>query len=324
MEWLKDTTTNLGLTEKDYVIGIQMESSAQLRNFPQGKLKSIIQTLANEPDVKILLIGSKDHTMLANFYRDNKPNIIAATNYSVRESITLANRYDLVLAPDSFMIQTAGALHKPLVGLYGPFDSALRMAYFDNAIALEASVPCSPCFVHDAEPCIKGFPSPCFTLIRAEDVLQALDYQRFKTNGTHFVYSKYFLNMPDLTDIQQYIMSADKGLCFFGGYFKHPNMVHVETNMFTKPDISDLSAEFHRNHYPFVLYMEDFTPKRLATFHGAKTMVRSGGYFIIYKSNAPDQFITELMKDVGKDFVILHSKLDPMTRRYIMVAKKSY
>ena len=183
MKWLEKECKNYGLTEGDLVIGIQMETSAPLRNYPKENFKVIVDVLAKEENVKIFLIGSQQQAMLGNFFKGNYPNVINAVNYDVRKSIVMANRYNLMIAPDSFMIQVAGALDKPLVGLYGPFPSEVRMKYFKNAIALEPKVVCSPCYLHDYRACIKGFPSPCFSLVSIEDVLEAIDYLRNKYYG---------------------------------------------------------------------------------------------------------------------------------------------
>lgn len=324
MKWLKKTCTDLGINDDHYVVGIQVETSAPLRNFPHDRLKAVIDVLAKEDKVKIVLIGGPQQAAVASYHKGNNPSIVAAVNFTVRQSIVLANRYDLMISPDSFMVQAAGALGKPLIGLYGPFPCDARMKYFENAIGLEPKVVCSPCFKHDFRPCIKGFPSPCFTQIRIEDVLQAADYLRYKSTKKHFNFMNHFMRTPDLSEVEKYLLSADKGLCFFPGYFKHPNMIRVDTNRFCNPDSDDLSQEFKRDFYPFVLFMNDFSPKGQPVYHGSKGMMRPGGYMIVYKDDCNEQFFAEIKQDLGKSFVLLYSKFDANKRTGLIVGKKQY
>ena len=320
--WLKTQLKKMGISDQEYVIGVQLETSSPLRNFPKDKMKAFIDIVAQEEGVKIVLIGSDQQKPLAGFIKGNASNILLGVDFSVRQSIVLAQRYNLIIAPDTFMIQTAGALEKPLIGLYGPFASEVRMAYFKNAIALEPKVVCGPCWKHDFRPCIKGYPSPCFSLVNVEDVLQAIDYQKVKFTGTHFKYMTRFLRDPEFTEVDRYFLSADKGLCFFPGHYKHPNMIRVDMNQFVNPDISDLSSEFPRGSYPFVLYMNDFSQKRVPLYHNCKALVRPGGHFIAYKEDAGEQFFNEIKRDLGTEFTLLYSKLDPVRKQAIIVARR--
>ena len=324
MTWMADAIKKMGITPDDYVIGMQLETSAPLRNFPKDKTKAIVDFLAKEPNLKLVLIGTEQQSPLATYYKGNYPNVTLALNYTVRQSMILTNRYDLVIAPDSFMIQTAGALGKPLVGLYGPFSSEVRMKYFRNAIALEPKVVCSPCFKHDFRACIKGYPSPCFTQVSVEDVLQAVNFLRYKFTKKHFGYMVSLLKDPDISEIEQFMLSADKGLCFFPGYYRPDNAIRVDTNKFTGADITDLSTELKRESFPFVLYMNNFAQNSVQVYQGSKSKVRPGGYYIIYKDGAQEQLFNDLKKDLGKSFVLLYSKFDPVSKIAKIVGKKPY
>jgi ADP-heptose:LPS heptosyltransferase len=323
-DWLKPILVNMGIKESDYVVGLQIESSSPLRNFPRDKIKIIVDLLAQEENTKVVLIGTEQHEITGQYYKGNSPNVLLATRFTVRQAFVLATRYDLVISPDTFMVQVAGALDKPLVGLYGPFPSEVRMKYFKNAIGLDPSVACSPCFKHDFRPCVKGNPSPCFSQVNIEDILQAIDYLKNKFTGSHFKYMIPFLREPNLAEVEKYMMSADKGLAFFPKYFKHPNVFSVDTNPYVKADISDLSMAFNREAYPFVLYFNEIQPKYINLFNNSKGFVRPGGYYIVYRDNANEQFFDEIKKDLGRNFVLMFSKFDPSTRVAIVVGKKNY
>ena len=323
-KWVKEECSKLGIQSDDMVIGIQMETSAPLRNYPKEKMKVIIDVLAKEDKVKICLIGSPQQQMLGNFFRGNYPNVFVFTNYDVRKAIILTSRYNIVISPDSFMVQAAGALDKPLIGLYGPFPSEVRMKYFKNAIGLDTKVVCAPCFKHDFRPCIKGFPSPCFSVVDPEDVLQAIDYQRNKFYGGHFNYIAPLFQAPDFKDIEQYFLSADKGLCFFGANYTHPNMVKVDINKFFKADINDLNHPFEHGKYPFVLFINNFGYQNGNVYNNCKNFVRPGGYFIVHRDDCVDGMFAEIQRDVGKNFTILYSKFDPVSKKGTLVGRRPF
>lgn len=322
MEWRDNTLKRLGINDEEYVIGIQMETSSPLRNFPKEKLKAVIDIVAREEKVKIVLIGTEQQAILVDYYRGTSMNVLGAITFPVRQSMVLATRYNLVISSDSFMIQCAGALEKPLIGLYGPFPSEVRMKYFKNSIGLDASVACSPCYKHDFRGCIKGHPSPCFTQINVDDVLQAVDYLKYKFTGRHFNYMGALLQQPNVTEAEKYMMSADKGLCFFGGYYKHPNCITVDTNVFAKAEITDLSTDFKRESFPFVLYMNEFSGKHQSVYANSKSMVRPGGYMLVYRRDCNEQFYQEVKRDVGATFTIMYSSFDPATREMMVIGKK--
>ena len=324
-EWMHKTIRSMGIKEQDFTVAIQMESSSPLRNYPKESLKAVIDILSREENVKVVMVGNEQGAMLGQWFKGNNPNVIIATNFTVRQSMILALRYNLVVAPDSFMVQVAGALDKPLIGLYGPFPSEVRMKYFKNAVGLDPKVACSPCFKHDFRACIRGFPSPCFTQIPIETLLKAVDYMKFKFTGAHFNYMAPLLRVPNLQEAEKYMLSADKGLCFFPGYYEHPNIIRVDTDQFVKADISDLSTQFNRAAYPFVLYMREFSPKHQLTYMNSKDMVRPGGFFIVYKMDAVEQLFADIQRDVGQaGFVLMYSKFDPGTREMLIVGRKPF
>jgi ADP-heptose:LPS heptosyltransferase len=322
--WVNEECKKQGVSSEDYVIGIQMETSAPIRNYPKEKFKIIVDVMAKEPNVKIFLIGSPQQNMVANYLKGNSPNVIVATGYDVRKSLILVSRYNLVISPDSFMIQAAGALDKPLIGIYGPFSSDVRMKYFKNAIGLEPKVVCSPCYRHDFRPCIKGFPSPCFSLVNPEDILEAANYLRVKFGGGSFNYMAPVLKDPDFSEIEKYFLSADKGLCFFGGYFHHDNMIHIDINKFVGADITDLNHDFNRASYPFVLFMNQFGMQNGSVYNNSKNFVRPGGYCISSKVDCTEQVFMDLKRDLGRSYVILYSKFDPATRVGTIVGRKPF
>lgn len=163
----------------DYkMVGFQIEASSPIRSFPLEKIVAVMKELISS-NIFVFAFGGKrqetvgEHLSAIFDGYDLFVNLIPL-NFSLRESVVLANFMDVIVAPDSAFIHIAGGLGIPVVGLYGCFPSLLRMRYYNNAIGLDCRVSCAPSFIHGHNPCPKGVPSPCFSVIKPEDVLNAI------------------------------------------------------------------------------------------------------------------------------------------------------
>jgi ADP-heptose:LPS heptosyltransferase len=153
-------------------VGIQVASSSPIRNYPTHKFVPVIEYLISK-DYDVYLFGSSNQDIPTNFllsqFKSNVYKIIG----ELRDAIVISKLMDYFIAPDSMFIHIAGALNVPLIGIYGPFHSSLRMKYFKKSIGIDSKTACSPCFKHGFASCVKGSPSPCFSLITPEIVIEA-------------------------------------------------------------------------------------------------------------------------------------------------------
>ena len=161
-------------------IGIQVESSSPIRTFPLDKSVGIIKKLM-EQGLVVFVFGGKRQERTGEYLQEifleekNFVNLISGER-SFRDSIVYTSKMDVMVAPDSSFVHIAGGLGVPVVGLYGCFPSLLRMKYYKNAIGIDSSVVCAPSFTHGHSPCARGFPSPCFSVISVDNVLDAVNH----------------------------------------------------------------------------------------------------------------------------------------------------
>lgn len=153
-------------------VGIQVEASSPIRKYPPFKLVDVCKELFSRGYQVYLFGSSAQRNTIESLAKMTKTIKVI---YPLREAITIASFMDFFIAPDSLFVHVAGAFRIPLIGLYGPFHSNLRMKYFINSIGINSKVPCSPCFKHGFHPCEKGNPSPCFSLITPEVIIKAFD-----------------------------------------------------------------------------------------------------------------------------------------------------
>jgi len=155
-------------------VGIQIASSSPIRNYPPHKFLPVIEYLISK-DYEVYLFGSSNQSTPINYLGSQFKSNIYKIIGPLREALVMAKLMDYIIACDSMFIHAAGALRIPLIGLYGPFHSSLRMKYFMNAIGIDARTACSPCFQHGHSPCSKGDPSPCMNLITSEMIIDSLN-----------------------------------------------------------------------------------------------------------------------------------------------------
>jgi ADP-heptose:LPS heptosyltransferase len=105
---------------------------------------------------------------------------------SLAQAVALIGELDLVIGPDSSMLHVAAAHRVPLIGLYGPFPSDLRLRYYKNAIGIDSVTLCEfargkykSCFEHGDGICALAAKtgetySPCMMLFLPKHIYQAM------------------------------------------------------------------------------------------------------------------------------------------------------
>lgn len=180
-------------------IGIQVEASSPIRTIPLDKIIAVTKKFLGKGYV-VFVFGGKRQEGVGKYLQEillgekNFVNLISA-DQPLRESVAIVSLLDVIIAPDSAFVHIAGGLGVPVVGLYGCFPSKIRMKYYKNAIGIDCGVKCAPSFIHGHSPCDKGFPSPCFSVISPEDILNAVDHLQGEKNIS-LLYSIYneFIN----------------------------------------------------------------------------------------------------------------------------------
>ena len=156
-------------------VGIQVQTSSPIRTYPPYNYIKIGQKLIKKGYDVYLFGGITEDSFIEQLNKEIGIGSYNVTQHSLRGSIITASMMDFFIAPDSMFIHIAGAFRIPTIGIYGPFHSESRMKYMKNSIGIDMKVGCSPCYLHGHYPCPKGDPSPCFSLITPDLVLEAFD-----------------------------------------------------------------------------------------------------------------------------------------------------
>lgn len=140
---------------KGPVVGVGLRASHIIRSIPPPVLDGIIGLLLQQGCAVALLGGKDDRDVVQQLQHRDHARVVhqykGARDY--RDTIAMVSLLDGVVGPDSSVVHMAGAFRKPVVGVYGPFPSALRMPYYVNASGFDVSLACGPCFLHGIETC---------------------------------------------------------------------------------------------------------------------------------------------------------------------------
>lgn len=136
----------LNLCKDKTLIVIPYAASVAIRSIDPAFWYQFWSVLANFK-VQILIVGSPSQQQeITNLIRKfkaetKKQNIEVFPNFKefkgLRGVVSLVNHCDCVIGPDSGLLHIAGALEKPVIGLYGAFPSQLRLSTYKKCIGID-------------------------------------------------------------------------------------------------------------------------------------------------------------------------------------------
>lgn len=328
-EWAeKFLSQHLGT--KRLLVGMQIETSTERRTFPNDKTIQLMKILFDE-DFNIVVFGGMRQIPLAEsflmelkkFHEDKRIIFLPLFNLTLRHNIALASKADIHINPDSAFVHIAAAFNIPQIGLYGPFPSKVRMYHFNNAIGLNAQVACAPCFKHGYWACEKGFPSPCFSVIPTDAILESLDFLLTWFNMKKLKYAddkwRKSKSHEALAKFEMYTNGNKEGIDIGSGYFKQKFMKRVDMNPLTLPDVlANIEIWKDEKQYDFVFssYCLNEIKEKEAALKNMFDMIKPTGHLLLYLpyNNNDIPLATELTPEILTELI---EKL-PTGKKYLI------
>jgi len=197
------------------IAGIQIKTSTIVRDYPLMYFRDMIQLL-NSEGINTVVIGEPENKddVINHLLCDNEKSF-DFTDYgiSLNHLFSIINHCDFIIGPDTSGLHIAGALEKPMVGLFGPIPSVLRLGYFKNAIGFDCKTKCAPCFRHGSNRCrfadqFGGY-SPCMYLARPETVVDVVNNEILPLFGINkYVTAKQIPEANETTEINDNLKKA--------------------------------------------------------------------------------------------------------------------
>lgn len=166
-------------------IAFQWRASSPARTLPYVLSASLIKNLINN-GYKVFLLDSmarkNDVVKFLNSF--GLSEVVDTSKYSdnFERMAGIISLVDMFMGPDSSGTHIAAALGRPIIGMYGPFRSELRLKYYKNAIGID-TLPdkCkNGCFIHSYEICefakeLGDSFSPCWKLLDISATIEAVN-----------------------------------------------------------------------------------------------------------------------------------------------------
>ena len=167
----------------DKNIGFQLRASSPIRTLPPHLNADIIRKLVSK-GFKVFLLESMDRKNdVARFIHSFQlQGVVDTSPYSdnFERLAGIISLIDLVICPDSSGTHIAAACGIPIVGLYGPFRSQLRIKYYPNAVGIDAMAQkCdngNGCYSHEYKLCSFADElgiqwAPCWNLLQPDTIV---------------------------------------------------------------------------------------------------------------------------------------------------------
>jgi len=149
-EKVENILTENNLSDKKLVIVHATATNAgklwDLKNFAK-----VTEYLINQKNVNVIFCGTDfDYDTYDRMLKmidvplKSKPLNLCG-KLSLKESLALTKRVDLLIGNDSGNLHMASSVRTPVIGIYGPMPFEKWYALGENNILLHSDIPCSPC-----------------------------------------------------------------------------------------------------------------------------------------------------------------------------------
>jgi len=145
---------------KKIKIAIAPVSFEMMKSWPIEKARKLVAMITKELNATVFILHDKPLDI---------QDVTGVYGYPLRKIIALVDKMNLIVSVDTGFIHLAGALQRPLIGLWGVNEPKRVMAHYKNTswVWKKDDFPCSPCYY--LHTCLK-FPSPCMEAITPEEV----------------------------------------------------------------------------------------------------------------------------------------------------------
>lgn len=163
-------------------IGIAPFSKHIQKEWPFGKMKSLIKTLSETKRYEILLIGggSKEKQLLEEVASSFENVHSVVGKFNLEEEISLVKKLSLLVSMDSFNMHLASLLGVKAVSIWGATHSFAGFGPLNGNDKYKVEIPvneldCRPCSVFGNKPCHRG-DFACMERISVEMVREKINF----------------------------------------------------------------------------------------------------------------------------------------------------
>jgi len=155
---------------KTFKIGVAPLSRHPLKEWPTGKMKQLMKSIADDFRVEFFILGGGGEIDRLQEYRGKNVTIMAGS-LNFADEIHFVAGLDMVITMDSANMHLAGILAIPCVSIWGPTHPWAGFGPIGSRSLLvqNSALDCRPCSVFGAKPCYRK-DHACMEQLSAEEV----------------------------------------------------------------------------------------------------------------------------------------------------------
>lgn len=157
-------------------IGIAPFAQHRGKCYPLELMERVVERLARDPRVRILLFGSSAEAPKMQPWADRYPHVENhAGKHPFEEELALISSLSVMVSMDSSNMHFASCLGIPVVSVWGATHPSYGFYGWrqDPANAVQLDMPCRPCSKYGKKPCRHG-DYPCLKDIAPEEIVARL------------------------------------------------------------------------------------------------------------------------------------------------------
>ena len=158
------------------VIGINPGPNWRVKEWDAAKWQNLIDKIHSEYTAVIIQFGTTKGDRSSDYHSLTGVKSLVS-RLKGEELVALIAVCDLIISIDSGPVHVAGAVHTPVIGLFGPLNPSLVLTQEKPALGLFSDVPCL--FCHNRTPVIHwidGCPNDiaCMKTLKVETIFDAM------------------------------------------------------------------------------------------------------------------------------------------------------
>ncbi|WP_224984992.1 lipopolysaccharide heptosyltransferase II [Geomonas agri] len=168
-----------GIAAGEPVIGIHPFAANQSRAWHHDNFAEAANELQRRYGARIIVFGGRGDVELGQTLRERitPEPVLAVGTTSLRQTMAIIARCNVMLCNDSGIMHVTAALNTPLVALFGPQSPVKFGPWGKRCKVLYSAFPCSPCkqkFFEECSPSPRMKPQ-CMESISVQQVLDAVE-----------------------------------------------------------------------------------------------------------------------------------------------------
>ncbi|HVO07906.1 MAG TPA: lipopolysaccharide heptosyltransferase II [Burkholderiaceae bacterium] len=171
-----------GVGPADRLIAIHPFATNKPRAWHEDEFIALANQLQSRHGGRVIVFGGPGDATDAQPFRERivPAPIVAVGGTSLRQTMALLERCELLVCNDSGIMHLGAALRRPLVALFGPQSPLKFGPWGESSAVVYKRLPCSPCrqrFWTECQPSPRGKPA-CMEAISVQDVIAAAGAHR--------------------------------------------------------------------------------------------------------------------------------------------------